>query len=67
MFFCVWQGVENVVCVMRNLSYQLYDEIPPSALIRLEGTSRSQTPSKGEPIGCFTPQSKKAKDVKGIY
>ncbi|KAK2834448.1 hypothetical protein Q7C36_015149 [Tachysurus vachellii] len=56
------KGVENVVCVMRNLSYQLYDEIPPSALLRLEGTSRSQTPSKGEPIGCFTPQSKKAKD-----
>ncbi|XP_027029144.1 plakophilin-3a isoform X2 [Tachysurus fulvidraco] len=56
------KGVENVVCVMRNLSYQLYDEIPPSALMRLEGTSRSQTSSKGEPIGCFTPQSKKAKD-----
>ncbi|KAG7323945.1 hypothetical protein KOW79_011961 [Hemibagrus wyckioides] len=56
------KGVENVVCVMRNLSYQLYDEIPPSTLMRLEGTSRNQTASKGEPIGCFSPQSKKAKD-----
>ncbi|TSM52276.1 Plakophilin-3 [Bagarius yarrelli] len=56
------KGVENIVCVMRNLSYQLYDEIPPSAVMRLEGTSRNQTSSVGEPIGCFTPQSKKAKE-----
>uniref|UniRef100_A0A671QTZ7 Plakophilin-3-like n=1 Tax=Sinocyclocheilus anshuiensis TaxID=1608454 RepID=A0A671QTZ7_9TELE len=31
------KGVENAVCVLRNLSYQLYTEIPPSALLRLEG------------------------------
>ncbi|KAK3526030.1 hypothetical protein QTP70_012777 [Hemibagrus guttatus] len=55
------KGVENIVCVMRNLSYQLYDEIPPSALKRLEGI-RNQAPSKGEPIGCFSPQSKKSKE-----
>ncbi|XP_051548779.1 plakophilin-3-like [Myxocyprinus asiaticus] len=56
------KGVENAVCVLRNLSYQLYSEIPPSALARLEGPSRAQGSSKGEAIGCFTPQSKKAKD-----
>ncbi|XP_051975184.1 plakophilin-3-like isoform X2 [Xyrauchen texanus] len=55
-------GVENAVCALRNLSYQLYNEIPPSTLARLEGPSRAQSSSKGEAIGCFAPQSKKAKD-----
>uniref|UniRef100_A0A8C1PNH5 Plakophilin 3a n=1 Tax=Cyprinus carpio TaxID=7962 RepID=A0A8C1PNH5_CYPCA len=56
------KGVENAVCVLRNLSFQLYSEIPQSALLRLEGPSRAQSSSKGEAIGCFTPNSKKAKD-----
>ncbi|KAA0724182.1 Plakophilin-3 [Triplophysa tibetana] len=56
------KGVENAVCVLRNLSFQLYNEIPPSTQTRLEGPTRSSGSSKGEPIGCFTPQSKKAKD-----
>lgn len=56
------KGVENAVCVLRNLSYQLYSEIPSAALARLEGPSRAQSSSKGEAIGCFTPNSKKAKD-----
>lgn len=51
------------MCVLRNLSYQLYGEIPPSALMRLEGPTRSQASGKGEAIGCFTPQSRKAKNV----
>ncbi|KAK7892120.1 hypothetical protein WMY93_024083 [Mugilogobius chulae] len=55
------KGVENAVCVLRNLSYQLYNEMPPSAIMRLEGPTRSQDTGKAEPIGCFTPQSKKAK------
>ncbi|XP_077452842.1 plakophilin-3-like [Stigmatopora argus] len=54
------KGVENSICVLRNLSYQLYSEIPPSALLRLEGPSRAEDSGKGEAIGCFTPQSKKA-------
>ncbi|XP_057692674.1 plakophilin-3-like isoform X1 [Corythoichthys intestinalis] len=54
------KGVENAVCVLRNLSYQLYSEMPPSALLRLEGPSRAEDSGKGESIGCFTPQSKKA-------
>ncbi|KAI4872092.1 hypothetical protein NFI96_008989 [Prochilodus magdalenae] len=56
------KGVENCVCVLRNLSYQLYSELPPSVMMRLEGPSRAQVQSHGEAIGCFTPQSKKAKD-----
>lgn len=56
------KGVENAVCVLRNLSYQLYTEMPPSAMARLEGPTRGQDTGKVEPIGCFTPQSKKAKN-----
>ncbi|XP_049578029.1 plakophilin-3 isoform X2 [Syngnathus scovelli] len=58
------KGVENAVCVLRNLSYQLYSEMPPSALIHLEGPSRAEDSGKGEAIGCFTPQSKKANKSK---
>ncbi|KAM4619406.1 plakophilin-3a isoform 2-T2 [Polymixia lowei] len=58
------KGMENAVCVLRNLSYQLYTEIPPSAMLRLEGPTRAQDTGKGEAIGCFTPQSKKAKNRK---
>uniref|UniRef100_A0A673Z562 Plakophilin 3a n=1 Tax=Salmo trutta TaxID=8032 RepID=A0A673Z562_SALTR len=57
------KGVENAVCVMRNLSYQLYSEIPPSAMLRLEGPTRGQDTSRSEAIGCFTPQSKKVKNM----
>ncbi|XP_036391642.1 plakophilin-3-like [Megalops cyprinoides] len=56
------KGIENAVCVLRNLSYQLYSEMPPSALLRLEGPTRGQNYQSSEAIGCFTPQSKKAKD-----
>ncbi|XP_075423038.1 plakophilin-3 isoform X3 [Ascaphus truei] len=55
------KSVENAVCVMRNLSYRLYDEMPPSCLQRLEGTQRGRTIA-GEAVGCFTPQSRKLKE-----
>ncbi|KAM7003010.1 plakophilin-3a isoform 2-T2 [Tautogolabrus adspersus] len=58
------KGVENAACVLRNLSYQLYSEMPPSAMMRLEGPTRDQDSGKGEAIGCFTPQSRKAKNKK---
>ena len=57
------QGVENAVCVLRNLSYQLYSELPPSATLRLEGPSRASDTGNAEAIGCFTPKSRKAKNV----
>ncbi|KTF78767.1 hypothetical protein cypCar_00022542 [Cyprinus carpio] len=56
------KGVENCVCVLRNLSYQLYSEIPTSVQMRLEGPTRAQDTRHNDPIGCFTPQSKKTKD-----
>ncbi|XP_048825342.1 plakophilin-3-like isoform X2 [Brienomyrus brachyistius] len=56
------KGVENSVCVLRNLSYQLYSEMPTDVQLRLEGPTRGQDDLKNDPIGCFTPQSKKAKD-----
>ncbi|XP_039989633.1 plakophilin-3-like isoform X2 [Xiphias gladius] len=58
------KGVENAVCVLRNLSYQLYSEMPPSAMLRLEGPTRAQDSGKGDAIGCFTPQSRKSKNSK---
>ncbi|XP_016309903.1 plakophilin-3-like isoform X2 [Sinocyclocheilus anshuiensis] len=56
------KGVENCVCVLRNLSYQLYSEIPSSVQMRLEGPTQAQDTRHNDPIGCFTPQSKKTKD-----
>ncbi|XP_041131809.1 plakophilin-3-like isoform X2 [Polyodon spathula] len=55
------KGVENAVCTLRNLSFQLYTEIPPSASMRLEGPHRGQDKGQGDVIGCFNPQSKKTK------
>jgi len=60
------QSVENAVCVLRNLSYRLYDEMPPSSLQRLEGHRRNNGGAvTGELVGCFSPQSKKAREVSG--
>ncbi|XP_037553562.1 plakophilin-3 [Nematolebias whitei] len=54
------KGLENSVCVMRNLSYQLYVELPPSARLLLEGPSRASASKQINTIGCFTLNSKKA-------
>uniref|UniRef100_A0A8B9PQ45 Plakophilin-3 n=1 Tax=Apteryx owenii TaxID=8824 RepID=A0A8B9PQ45_APTOW len=57
------KSVENAVCVLRNLSYRLYDEMPPSFLQRLEGHRRNNNSAMtGELVGCFSPQSKKARE-----
>ncbi|KAK3528207.1 hypothetical protein QTP86_025118 [Hemibagrus guttatus] len=56
------KGVENCVCVLRNLSFQLYAEIPTSVQQRLEGRTRAHEIHRRDAIGCFTPQSKKTKD-----
>ncbi|XP_075693072.1 plakophilin-3 isoform X1 [Rhinoderma darwinii] len=58
---CEDKSVENAVCVLRNLSYRLYDEMPPSYLQRLEGTQSGRT-TGGDTVGCFTPQSRKLKE-----
>ncbi|KAF3833211.1 hypothetical protein F7725_026876, partial [Dissostichus mawsoni] len=53
------KGLENSLCVMRNLSYQLYTELPPSVRLRLEGPSRASASRESEAIGCFTMYNKK--------
>ncbi|XP_040009656.1 plakophilin-3-like isoform X2 [Xiphias gladius] len=53
------KGLENSLCVMRNLSYQLYTELPPSVRIRLEGPTRASAPRHSSSIDCFTLYSKK--------
>nr|XP_056707650.1 plakophilin-3 isoform X1 [Euleptes europaea] len=58
------KSVENAVCVLRNLSYRLYDEMPPSSLQRLEGQRRNDGAAMtSELVGCFSPQSKKAREL----
>ncbi|KAF3854923.1 hypothetical protein F7725_022978 [Dissostichus mawsoni] len=67
------KGVENAMCVLRNLSYQLYGEMSSSTLMRLEGPTRAQGSGKGDAIGCYTPQGRKAKNwlwhplIVGVY
>ncbi|XP_005401927.1 PREDICTED: plakophilin-3 [Chinchilla lanigera] len=62
---CEDKSVENAVCVLRNLSYRLYDEMPPSALQRLEGRGRRDLSGAppGEMVGCFTPQSRRLREL----
>ncbi|XP_006131714.3 plakophilin-3 [Pelodiscus sinensis] len=57
------KSVENAVCVLRNLSYRLYDEMPPSSLQRLEGHRRGDnTAGTGELVGCFSPQGRRTRE-----
>uniref|UniRef100_A0A3B3XWP5 Plakophilin 3a n=1 Tax=Poecilia mexicana TaxID=48701 RepID=A0A3B3XWP5_9TELE len=46
-------GVESVMCTLRNLSFKLFDELPPSIKTNLseDGTTSSST------VGCFSPNS----------
>ncbi|XP_054627084.1 plakophilin-3-like isoform X1 [Dunckerocampus dactyliophorus] len=54
------KGLENSLCILRNLSYQLYSELPTSVRLRLEGPTRGSAPRDSEAIGCFTMYSKKS-------
>ncbi|RVE74916.1 hypothetical protein OJAV_G00026880 [Oryzias javanicus] len=56
------KGLENSLCVMRNLSYQLYAELPPSVRIQLEGPSRASPTKDADAIGCFTLYGKKSNE-----
>ncbi|XP_058484610.1 plakophilin-3-like isoform X2 [Solea solea] len=53
------KGLENCLCVMRNLSYQLYTELPPSVRLRLEGPTRASASRNMDAISCFPLYSKK--------
>lgn len=58
---CSKQSVENCVCILNNLTFQLEAECPAlfnkiTALAKPVGRTHSQGDTG--PIGCFSPQSK---------
>lgn len=56
------QIVENCVCTLRNLSYRLELELPPSRQIggqELDGLLASESPSKEVDSGCWGRKKKK--------
>ncbi|XP_044044730.1 plakophilin-3-like isoform X2 [Siniperca chuatsi] len=53
------KGLENSLCVMRNLSYQLYTELSPSVRLYLEGPTRASASRDSEAISCFSLYGKK--------
>ncbi|XP_007903000.2 plakophilin-3 isoform X1 [Callorhinchus milii] len=57
------KSVENATCILRNLSYRLYEEIPSAYQHRLRGPSRNENDKKEDVVGCFTPQSRKVKEI----
>ncbi|XP_069752665.1 plakophilin-3-like isoform X2 [Narcine bancroftii] len=58
------KSLENSTCVLRNLSYRLYEEIPSYYQNRLEGPGRNDKSAKREDVvGCFTPQGRKVKEL----
>uniref|UniRef100_A0A3B4T3E1 Plakophilin-1-like n=1 Tax=Seriola dumerili TaxID=41447 RepID=A0A3B4T3E1_SERDU len=61
LFFLLKQSVENCVCILHNLTFQLEAEAPTlfSRITALAKTVNRRN-SEGEtgPIGCFNPQSK---------
>lgn len=58
------KSLENSTCVLRNLSYRLYEEIPSFYQNRLGGPGRNDRSTKNEDVvGCFTPQSRKIKEI----
>ncbi|XP_070684689.1 plakophilin-3-like [Pempheris klunzingeri] len=56
------KGLENALCVMRNLSYQLYMELPPSVQLRLGGQTKASASRDSETIGCFAMYGKKKRE-----
>lgn len=46
--------VENCVCILRNLSFQIYSELPPSLNILMTRIEKTHAP---ETVGCFSPKS----------
>lgn len=62
-YVCV-QLIENSVCLLRNLSYQVHREIPGSERYQ-EMTPVNQGPASSQKGGCFS--SRKGKGVRLIH
>ncbi|KAM4554184.1 plakophilin-3-like isoform 2-T2 [Fundulus diaphanus] len=52
------KGVENTMCILRNLTFHIYEEMPPSHQMQV---NRDLTEDGHSNVGCFTANSKKAK------
>lgn len=62
VFLCRTQSLENCVCVLHNLTYQLETEMPSlfTKINALASYARNRSsPSDAGPIGCFSSQSQK--------
>lgn len=57
--FCFHQSVENCVCILHNLTYQLEAECP-QCFQKYQPKTNSELDRQKNPIGCFSPTSTKA-------
>lgn len=66
-FFSIFnQSVENCVCILHNLTYQLEAECP-ECFQKYQPQVDSEFNSQKSPIGCFSPKSAKAqKEVSSL-
>ncbi|KAK7939488.1 hypothetical protein WMY93_002814 [Mugilogobius chulae] len=53
--------VENCICTLRNLSYRLELEMPPSRMIEVDGLLGCESPNKEEDSSCWGRKKKKKK------
>ncbi|XP_051561822.1 plakophilin-1-like [Myxocyprinus asiaticus] len=63
------QSLENCVCILHNLTYQLESEMPTlfTKINALSSYARKRsTPSDAGPIGCFSSQSQKIQQESGF-
>lgn len=61
-----FQSVENSVCILHNLTYQLEAENPVCFENYQPRTQAQVESKKTSPIGCFSPKSSKAQKQVGI-
>lgn len=67
LFPCfAFQSVENCVCILHNLTYQLEAE-NPACFEKYQPRTEAQVENKKQsPVGCFSPKSNKAQKQVGI-
>ncbi|XP_054905543.1 plakophilin-1 isoform X2 [Poeciliopsis prolifica] len=54
--------VENCVCILHNLTYQLWQECPEASFSDEKIESQKTDDRKSSTVGCFSPRSRKMKD-----
>ncbi|XP_026121882.1 plakophilin-1 isoform X1 [Carassius auratus] len=64
------QSLENCVCILHNLTYQLETEMPTlfTKINALASSARNRSsPSETGPIGCFSSQSQKLQQEQSVF